>query len=323
MKISCIIPVFNVEGYLRQSVGSLIRQTYQDTEIILVDDGSSDGSSSICDIFAREDARIKVIHKDNGGLSDARNVGLREATGDYVIFLDADDFWLKADALQSIIEVLKPELDFIGFNCSYYYPDSGTYSAWVSYNNSLARPTDKNTAIVELVRSGTFPMSACLKFLKRDFLIDNNLYFKKGQIAEDIPWFINLLDVTNNCCFINQYIYAYRQNVSGSITSSGGRKGFDSLFDIFKTELFKIDNRSFSEEAKRALKSFLAYEYCILLTYRGVEKAIKKELFGYRDILQYDLNPKVRIASRVNRVFGIKVTAMALSLYHHIRRIRK
>lgn len=323
MKISFIIPVYKVEAYLRQCVESLTHQTYRDIEIILVDDGSPDGSPQLCDTLASEDSRIKVIHKENGGLSDARNAGLLAATGEYVVFVDGDDFWLDNNALQQLVDVVKPELGFIGYNCSYYYPDSETYSAWVAYDEVLEKPTDKNTAMRTLVKSGTFPMSACLKLMKRSFLIDNKLFFKKGQIAEDIPWFINVLDATKKCCFVNQYIYAYRQNVVGSISNTRGRKSFDHLFDIFKTELSLIDSRSFSEEAKNALKSFLAYEYCILLTYKDIDKEAKRKLLNYKDILTYDLNPKVKKASRICKTFGISVTTFALNVYQWIRRNRK
>lgn len=323
MKISFVIPVYKVEAYLRQCVESLTYQTYRDIEVILVDDGSPDGSPRLCDTLASEDARIKVIHKENGGLSDARNAGLLAATGEYVVFVDGDDFWLDNNALQQLVDVVKPELDFIGYNCSYYYPDSETYSSWVAYDEVLEKPTDKNTAMRTLVKSGTFPMSACLKLMKRSFLIDNKLFFKKGQIAEDIPWFINVLDATKKCCFVNQYIYAYRQNVVGSISNTRGRKSFDHLFDIFKTELSLVESRSFNEEAKNALKSFLAYEYCILLTYRGIDKKTKRELLNYKDVLAYDRNPKVKKASRIYKTFGIGATTFALNVYQWIRRNRK
>lgn len=323
MKISFIIPVYNVENYLEKCVESIISQTFRDIEVVLVDDGSPDGSPQICDELASEDARIRVIHKENGGLSDARNAGLLVATGNYVVFVDGDDFWMDNKALRQLIDVLNSEMDFIGYNCSYFYPDSKTFAAWVPYNESISKPIDKNTAMIALVKSGTFPMSACLKLMKRSFLMDNKLFFKKGQIAEDIPWFINMLNVTNKCCFVNQYVYAYRQNVVGSISNTRGRKSFDHLFDIFKTELSLIDSRSFSEEAKNALKSFLAYEYCILLTYKDIDKEAKRELLNYKDILSYDLNPKVKKASRIYKTFGISATTFALNVYQWIRRNRK
>ena len=92
MLFSIIVPVYKVESYIKRCVQSLLNQTFHDVEIILVDDGSPDQCPMMCDEFAKEDARIKVIHKKNGGLSDARNVGIEAATGKYIIFVDSDDF---------------------------------------------------------------------------------------------------------------------------------------------------------------------------------------------------------------------------------------
>ena len=107
MKFSVIIPIYKVEQYLRQCVDSVLAQTYTDVEIILVDDGSPDSCPAICDEYAKKDSRIKVIHKPNGGLSDARNAGLDMAQGEYVLFLDSDDWWDDKDALRKTDASLK------------------------------------------------------------------------------------------------------------------------------------------------------------------------------------------------------------------------
>lgn len=161
MKISFIIPVYKVERYLKQSVGSITGQTYRDIEVILVDDGSPDSCPQMCDDFAATDNRIRVIHKANGGLSDARNVGLNAATGDYVIFIDSDDFWLHNDDLQKLVRVAEtnPQVDFIGFNCSYYFQDKDSFTKWTLYDNRLAHPTEKDEALRLLTSTSSFVMS--------------------------------------------------------------------------------------------------------------------------------------------------------------------
>ena len=103
-KFTVIIPIFKVEAYLRTCVDSVLSQTFSDIEVILVDDGSPDGCPAICDKYAAADSRVTVIHKENGGLSDARNAGLLAATGEYVIFLDSDDYYLSASFLSAINE---------------------------------------------------------------------------------------------------------------------------------------------------------------------------------------------------------------------------
>ena len=329
MKVSYIVPVYKVEQYISQCVESILAQTYTDFEILLVDDGSPDECPALCDELAAKDSRIVVIHKENGGLSDARNAGLKKATGDNVVFIDGDDFWTRNDSLQKLVTIASEhkELDFIGFNCNYYYPDSNKMTAWVPYVDELAKPTDKNKVIVALVKSGTFPMSACLKLLKRDFLIENELFFKKGQIAEDIPWFINVLNATDKCCFVNEYVYAYRQNVSGSITASGGERSFNNLLDIIYNEIKLIEKRRFTDEAKGALLSFLGYELSILIsTVNTLPKKrrgeARKELKKLCWLLKYRTNPKVRMVGAVYKLGGFCMTETVLRCYDWYRERR-
>lgn len=328
MKVSFIIPVYKVEQYLPQCVDSILSQTYTDFEVILVDDGSPDNSGKLCDEYAKKDSRIRVIHKPNGGLSDARNAGLNAAYGDYVIFVDSDDFWVKNDCLQQIMHIVEQnsECGFIGFNCSYYYEDSQSYDKWVAYHENITHPIDKNTAMRALVASGTMPMSACLKVISRKTLQNMQLKFIKGLLSEDIPWFIDLLEGCGKCMFVNQYIYAYRQNREGSITNSGGERSFNNLLWIIQQELKKLNQRTFSKEAKNDLCSFLAYEFCILLsllsslpTSQQADK--RKELLPYKWLLKYTANPKVKKASLVNKLFGIRVTEWILAFY--LNRVKK
>lgn len=326
MKISYILPIYKVEAYLRQCVESLACQTYRDLEIILVDDGSPDGCPALCDQLAKEDSRIRVLHKENGGLSDARNAGLEMATGDYVIFVDSDDFWMGGESLQRMVDLAKAnaDCDFVGYNCNYYYPASDRYTKWVEYSADILSPITGDKAMQLLVASGTFPMSACLKLMKRSVLVNNDITFKKGQIAEDIPWFINLLEKTGKCVFANDYIYAYRQNRADSITGSGGERSFNNLLDIVKTELEKIEGRYFTEDAKNSLRSFLAYEISILMSgICGLPKekqtVARKELKSLCWLLKYTQNPKVKMVSKAYNIFGYDITERALRLYNKYR----
>lgn len=148
-------------------------------------------------------------------------------------------------------------------------------------------------------------------------------YHQKGQIAEDVPWFINVLDKCERCCFINQYVYAYRQNVKGSITNLGGEKSFRSLFDIVKTETGKVEDRSFNKEAKDALRSFLAYELSILLTYGNIDNKTYTELKSYDWLLDFDLNPKVRLVKRAKMLFGLPLTIKMLKFYNNHRKCKR
>ena len=116
-KISVIIPVYNVEKYLKQCVDSVLQQTYQNIEVILVEDGSSDDCPRICDEYKKIDDRVVVVHQQNGGLSVARNTGISLMTGDYVMFLDSDDYWDDVDAVKRLVErVSKTNPDVLNYS---------------------------------------------------------------------------------------------------------------------------------------------------------------------------------------------------------------
>lgn len=324
-KVSFVVTVYKVESFLDKCVQSLVSQSYNNFEILLVDDGSPDGCPQLCESWAARDCRIKVFHKVNGGSSDARNYGLERASGDYLIFVDGDDFWRSGDDLRELVRIAESNqsVDFVGFNCCYYYSKGERYIPWVKYDGRLGVPSGKNETVVALVKSGTFPMSACSKMFKRNFLLSNSLFFVNEECAEDIPWFINVLDKCDKCIFVNKYIYAYRQNVSGSITHSPNRKKFRCLFDIFKRELSEIGSRSFCASAKEAVASFLAYEYCILLTYPGLSSAERNELYQYGHVLRNTVNPKVAMASWVYKLFGIRATEYVLRMYQRMRKSKR
>lgn len=322
MKVSFILPIYNVEKYLSECVESLLTQTYNDFEILLVDDGSPDNCPTLCDEWAKKESCIKALHKPNGGLSDARNYGLKYAQGDYVVFVDSDDFWVDKNCLERLMNVVEahPECVFIGFNCSYYYSDSKTFNKWVAYDECLSKSTDKNTALCSLVASGTFPMSACLKIIKRKSLSEINLNFIKGLLSEDIPWFIDLLEGSKKCMFINDYIYAYRQGVEGSISNSFSVRNFNSILRIIDNEIQKLEGRTFNEKTKDYIKSFLAYELCICLGGLGqLDKSLRDEYYeklkSYKWLLKYRQNPKVKKVSILNSLVGFRLTRFFLEFY--------
>lgn len=319
-KVSFILPVYNVENYLHECINSIVCQTFKDFEILLVDDGSPDSSPTLCDEWAVKDSRIRVFHKRNGGSSDARNYGLRKALGEYVIFVDSDDYWLGSDYLEKLMRIVNTEdFDFLNFNCNYYYPEQQKHVKWNAYNENILSTTSPSELLYQLQKQGMFPMSAWMKLIKRSFLIDNNIFFIKGLIGEDIPWMIDLMNKAKSIKFVNEYVYAYRQNSEGSITSTFTEKAFTDFVEIIESELSKVESRTFSKNGKKALYSFLAYEYCILLAssvrYKDYKKKLR-ELRRFKWLLKYDKNPKVRITKISRYIIGYKLTAKLLTKYY-------
>ena len=151
-KISIIIPVYNVENYLRQCIESILEQEYEEKEIILVDDGSTDNSGSICDEYADKYENVLVIHKENGGLSDARNVGLAKAAGEYVLFVDSDDF-VEENSLSPIVEIVNANpVDVVLLEAQKYYADGTNIPMCDGISKEMVyKKAKKDTVIEEII----------------------------------------------------------------------------------------------------------------------------------------------------------------------------
>lgn len=327
MLVSYILPIYNVEAYLPQCVDSLLGQTYRDIEVILVDDGSPDACPHLCDEYAEKDSRIRVIHKENGGLSDARNVGLNAAKGEYIIFVDSDDFWADTEALQRLVgEAQKADWpDMVAFNIMYYYPSMGIYKKWPAYGPDITDTQDVNHIICALTCTGTMPMSACCKMLRRSILQHDRLRFIKGITAEDTPWFIDLLQVIRTVKYVNDYIYCYRCEVAGSITHTFKEKRFIQYLDTTEALIPNIQHSNvFSPEAKSALLSFVAYQFSIAasqlhLVSSGVRASLRQRIKSHMWLLKYTENPKVKLAAKAHKFFGFRGMELLLRTYMKYR----
>lgn len=213
-KISVVVPIYNVEKYIRKNVDSIINQTYKNLEIILVDDGSKDNSSNICDLYKKKDKRIKVIHKENGGLSSARNAGIEEATGDYVAFVDSDDY-IEPNMYEEMYEASqKFSCDIVTCSYKYVYDDGS-----VKYINSDTenREYDFFSAIKEMNIFSKFDMSACTKLFKKELF--DNIRFPVGKLSEDYYVMYLLFEKASKIYYIAKPYYSYFQR-KNSITKS-------------------------------------------------------------------------------------------------------
>ena len=263
IKFSIIVPVYNVENYLRQCIDSILVQTYKNYEVILVDDGSTDYSSNICDTYFKEYSNIKVIHKKNGGLSNARNTGLLEATGKYIIFIDSDDFWVDKDFLMNINNSISDE-DLIIFNSFKYYENRKNRKNRFKEDNFLNKLSEKNK-IKYLIKKNIYKACAWDKVIKRDILINNNIKFPSDLLSEDMSWCGQLLEKVKKVKVYSKPVYAYRQR-KNSISNKVDEK---HVLDIIK----QIEAGTNSND--NMILNYYAYEYCILLLYSNLLKEKK------------------------------------------------
>ena len=177
--ISVVVPVYNVEEYLNRCIDSIINQTYKNIEIILVDDGSKDKSGDICDEYAKKDRRVKVFHKKNGGLSDARNYGIKKATGYYISFVDSDD-WLEKDIYEKCMNINKDyDADIINFAIQMNHSDGKYYNQSIKEEKVLY----DNDGLIYLNSFRNLDISACNKIFKISLFSD--IIFPFGKLCED------------------------------------------------------------------------------------------------------------------------------------------
>jgi len=210
VKVSVIIPVYNIESYIADCISSVLSQDYKSLEIILVDDGSSDNSGTICDEYALKDPRVKVIHKTNSGLSEARNAGIAASTGEYTLFLDGDDLWADPYAVSNLVSrINQTQADVLNFSYTKWFENSGISTPYFS-NVSDMPPTASLSAQLEyLSENGLYIASACNKMIRSSLL--ENLPFASGVSSEDILWCAKLMLCANSMDFVCSDFYVYRQ----------------------------------------------------------------------------------------------------------------
>lgn len=220
---SIIVPIYGVEQYLNQCVDSILNQSFSDFELILVDDGSKDGCPEICDEYESRDARIKVIHKENGGLVSARKAGCLAAEGRYIINVDGDD-WLEDGALQSLFEVVQsysPDVICYGY---YEAIDGEKKPVQYQYDKGIYSKADLVTKIYpELILSKKgvyFPPSICTKTVKRELYAEcQMLVDDKVKIGEDVCCTKSIVFLADALYIMSECLYDYRQN-SQSMTKN-------------------------------------------------------------------------------------------------------
>lgn len=241
-KFSVVVPIYNVERFLEECVKSIQNQSLEDIEIVLVDDGSTDGSGAIADKLALSDKRIKVVHKENGGLGPARNTGIAVSTGVYIGFVDSDD-WIDRDMYRTLAEALDSNEADICYSGLRIVQNGKVTEVTANalgecvlsgqneifklrrsfYGDSIAR-----------VRDDGIPVSVCVAGYRRSMLMDNNVSFENIR-SEDIPFNAKVASYASSIVVLNDVFYNYRQDRLVSISKSFKESSFADFELFFET----------------------------------------------------------------------------------------
>lgn len=254
--ISVVIPVYKVENYLRECLDSVISQTYKNLDIILVDDGSPDNCPAICDEYAEKDSRIKVIHRKNGGLSAARNSGIDIARGEYITFIDSDDYVSRAyvERLYSIIEASGADM-----SCCTFTVHTHKLSAECSGSYSMISPAD---AVIQAISLGTIGRAAFCKLYRTEIFTSGGIHYPEGIVCEDLAVMPEVFGAAKKIAYTDSAMYFYRLREDSIMHTIFSSKSMDYYTVLSMAE--ESAQKIFPEEWPRMSKHFR--DDCIQVT---------------------------------------------------------
>lgn len=308
--VSIIVPIYNVEEYIDECVDSLIRQDYSNIEILLVDDGSTDQSGKIADKFAKNNEKVYSFHKKNGGLSSARNYGLKKAKGKYICFVDSDDY-VKKDYVSSMHNNIISNKTMIA-SCGYCHlkPDGNVCE--INFQN-IKKKYFGDDAQIYLNIIGYFNVSACNKMFDKSLF--NDIEFPIGKKSED--WFImyKLIEKSNSIYYDSDSKYIYRQR-KGSITK-GSRANYDAIEAATQVFNYFRNNENVSKYAAQSLAFAIIgiynYELCNSINKENLNKLLKMERKYYKYLTYKHLS--------FNRKCQLFIFNYCNSIYNYIFKI--
>lgn len=310
--ISIIIPVYNIRNYIKYSVESILQQDFTDYEIILVDDGSSDGSSDICDKYGNNHSQIKVIHQTNGGLSAARNTGIKASVGEYILFLDGDDY-LSDGALRLLANLVsgsEQQLDFI----QYKYDEVTQYTPHYIQEEKpkLNLVQDRHEMYNKLFTLGGIGASACTKLIHRNILTE--LKFKEGIIHEDEYFTTHLIERSQNVGYIDSALYNYVCRENSIIRSKFTNKNMDKIL-IYEDRLLVLKRLGYVDLIKKTYEKY--FIELVILYVRAKNTGFKSQAKTIRTHINHIVSTQtLHLQGTMNYLFkGIKIGLPVLSLY--------
>lgn len=323
MKFSVILPIYKVEKYLHECVDSVLNQSYNDFEVILVDDGSPDACPLICDEYAAKSNSVRVIHQKNAGIACARNAGVEAAKGDYVICIDSDDYLIDENVLSSIAEKAESNPDVVMFGYRKFFESDKSWGELVCPTLSSGLSTAES--LKELLVNGSYIATAWTKAVRREILVCNNIYFKPGMVSgEDVDWYLNLLCSVNKFECLQKACVAYRQRPD-SISHSPKMQSLTDFIWILEEWPRRFNERNISSEFKTVLMNTMAYYWAnvfvLYSTYDSrVAKPYRKHLKSLCYLNQYAITSRALTMKKFYSFLGFDMTILLLKVLSKIKK---
>lgn len=321
MLFSVIVPVYNIEKWISKCVESILQQEYADYELILVDDGSTDNSGKICDQYALNDNKIKAFHKKNGGLSDARNYGVSQAQGDYMLFVDGDDY-IAEWTLKIIAQEIREETPDIILSEGMYKVYNNNIIIKKCFDKENFKGISGTEALQEMLKVGDY-YSAWGKCYRTEYWKEKDFAFKKGRLAEDFQLIDKVILEAAKVSMVQSYYYY--QSREGSIMHSINEKMIDDMLLNFAEWKEYFATHDIGKNLMEQMYAGFVPTFCgAVLAYIYVVKSKKRrrwieEASNYIFILNYSNTFECRIIRLFIMITGIKTTCFLLGIMKRIR----
>lgn len=331
MRFSIIVPVYNIEKYIKECIDSVLDQDFEKYELILVDDGSTDGSGIICDRYADTDKRIRVIHNQNEGPSSARNKGIRNAKGEFIIFLDSDDYWCRNTMLSELdAYISETGVDITAFD---------GYSSWIE-DRGVAHIDSKDMNKLISRENGYCPEDFIRTHLQkntyytwypwqyvfsRHLFIDNGLYFPQGKKYEDTYLIWRILLKAEKIGVFPQKYYIYRRNRPGATTAKPTYQSLNDFLWVIEDNIETLNGADISSDVKELLADCFSKFYfscCIMATLlKGNERRrYKQELKAKKIIMTYAISNKQIFITKIEKLIGFNGMLWVYTLWRKLKK---
>lgn len=278
VKVSVIVPVYNVEDYLAECLDSIINQTFDDIEIICVNDGSTDNSLKILERYQCLDSRIKIISKENGGLSSARNIGIDNASGKYIYFIDSDDYCSSVTIAECYDNAERNMSDIVIFDSIWKNAIDGRFIIF-----GIPRFADNfenrifNIDIAEPIIYKEVPVSVWNKFYNLRFLRENNIRFYEDMIYEDVPFWAAVYTKAQRITYIPKSFYFYRRDRIGALTTLKGRESFD-VIKAYSRVKYELQNSGYWDKCADVVNLLMIMDF--IKKYFSIKSEFREEFFN-------------------------------------------
>lgn len=275
IKVSVVVPVYNVEKYLRQCLDSIVNQTLKEIEIICINDGSKDSSLEILKEFAQKDLRIRIVDKENEGISAARNQGMELANGEYISFIDSDD-WINETYLEALYTAAKKYDSDIACSSIIRVTGKRRRNKLIYKQEEFTKDRDKKN---ELTNAPIYSY-VWNKIYKRETLLNSEVKFPIGRVYEDVIWCLKAIYYLDGVVTVPTAVYYYRKNPTSIMSSKSAQNAKD--YEISEKEMLE-----FAKE--KNLKLLEGYKYSKRDRFRFLGITVMKRFYYYPDIIEYCL----------------------------------